>query len=111
MEYAREQKKKQQEEQRKRALEASFKNRIEDEISDDCPTKGPSDAPITIIEYTDFQCPYCAKGAKTLDLVLQMYPNKVRAVFKNNPLGFHKQALPAARAALAATFSSRTFQK
>jgi protein-disulfide isomerase len=100
--YAREQKKKQQEEKQKKALEESFKNRIEDDISDDCPSKGPAGAPITIIEYTDFQCPYCAKGAKTLDLVMQMHPDKVRVVFKNNPLSFHKQALPAAKAALAA---------
>ncbi|MDL1983491.1 MAG: thioredoxin domain-containing protein [Deltaproteobacteria bacterium] len=100
--YAREQKKKQQEEKQKRALEESFKNRIEDDISDNCPAKGPVDAPITIIEYTDFQCHYCAKGAKTVDLVMQRYPDKVRVVFKNNPLSFHKQALPAAKAALAA---------
>lgn len=100
--FAREQKKKQQEEKQKRALEESFKNRIEDDISDDCPSKGPAGAPITIIEYTDFQCHYCAKGAKTLDQVMQMYPDKVRVVFKNNPLSFHKQALPAAKAALAA---------
>ncbi|MCK5508185.1 MAG: thioredoxin domain-containing protein [Desulfobacterales bacterium] len=100
--YAREQKKKQQEEKQKRDLEVSFKNRIEDDISDDCPAKGTAGAPITIIEYTDFQCSYCAKGAETLELIMQMYPDKVRVVFKNNPLSFHKQALPAAKAALAA---------
>lgn len=97
-EYAREQKKRQQEQ----ALEASFKDRVEDVISDDNPAKGPEKAPITIIEYTDFQCPYCTRGAQTLDSVMEMYPDKVRAVFKNNPLKFHDQALPAAKAALAA---------
>lgn len=98
MEYQKEQRKKQQEQ----SLEASFKNRIKDVISDHNPTKGPANAPITIIEYTDFQCPYCSRGAQTLASVLKMYPDKVRAVFKNNPLKFHDQALPAAKAALAA---------
>lgn len=96
--YIREQQKKKQEQ----ALEASFKNRIKDVISKNNPTKGPEKAPITIIEYTDFQCPYCRRGAETIHRIMEMYPNKIRLVFKNNPLKFHPQALPAAKAALAA---------
>ncbi len=96
--YQADQKKQQQE----RQLEASFKNRIEDTVSSHNPQKGPADAPVTIIEYTDFQCPYCARGSRTLDLVRKHYPDKVRVVFKNLPLKMHKQAEPAARAALAA---------
>jgi len=96
--YVKEQQKKKQEQ----ALEASFKNRIKDVISKNNPTKGPEKAPITIIEYTDFQCPYCTRGAETIHRIMEMYPNEVRLVFKNNPLKFHPQALPAAKAALAA---------
>jgi protein-disulfide isomerase len=96
--YQVEQKKQQQEKQ----LEASFKNRIEDTVAAHNPRKGPADAPVTIIEYTDFQCPYCARGAQTLDTVQKRYPDKVRVVFKNLPLKMHAQAEPAAKAALAA---------
>lgn len=96
--YVKEQQKKSQQQ----ALEASFKNRINDVVADNNPTKGHKNAPITIIEYTDFQCPYCARGAKTIDRIVEMYPEKVRLAFKNNPLKFHAQALPAAKAALAA---------
>jgi protein-disulfide isomerase len=96
--YNQEQRKKQQE----RQLEASFKNRVVDTVSENNPQMGPSDAPVTIIEYTDFQCPYCARGAQTLKRVREMYPDKVRVVFKNLPLKMHAQALPAAKAALAA---------
>lgn len=92
--YVAEEKKKQAE----LKYEASFKNRMTDVISAGNPQKGPSDAPVTIIEYTDFQCPYCAKGAQTLDQILQMYPDRVRVVFKNKPLKMHEQALPAALA-------------
>ncbi len=88
--------------QEDRQLDASFANRIEDTVSESNPVKGPADAPVTIIEYSDFECPYCARGANTAARTLQMFPGKVRLAFKNNPLEFHKQALPAAKAALAA---------
>jgi protein-disulfide isomerase len=96
--YQAERKKKKQEQE----FEASFKNRLTDTIADHNPSKGPVDALVTIIEYTDFQCPYCARGAQTLNQVQQQYSDKVRVVFKNLPLKMHAQAEPAARAALAA---------
>jgi protein-disulfide isomerase len=96
--YVADQKKMQQE----RQLDASFDNRLQDTVSEAHPQKGPADAPVTIIEYTDFQCPYCARGAETLQRVREMYPQKVRVVFKNLPLKMHAQAEPAARAAIAA---------
>lgn len=68
----------------------------------DAPTVGPADAPVTIVEFADFQCPYCAKVQPTLKEVLSLYPGQVRHVFKNNPLAFHKDARQAAVAALAA---------
>lgn len=84
-------------------MEANFKNRITDiNVGPGNPAKGPANALITIIEYTDFQCPYCKRGADAAYELLKIYPEKVKVVFKNNPLAFHKQALPAAKAALAA---------
>jgi protein-disulfide isomerase len=64
--------------------------------------KGNPDAMITIVEFSDFQCPFCSRGGKTaLDLV-KKYPNDVKVVFKHNPLPFHKQAPDASKAAMAA---------
>lgn len=61
------------------------------------PTKGPKDAKVTIVEYSDFQCPYCARAHATLkDQVLKEYGDKVRVVYKNFPLSFHKWAESAA---------------
>jgi protein-disulfide isomerase len=97
--YAKEQKKQKQVQQ----LESSFKNRIKDiAVNAGNPSRGPKDAAITIIEFTDFQCPYCARAANTVEDVLQKYSGKVKLVLKNNPLDFHKQAKEAAAAALAA---------
>jgi len=83
-------------------LDASFKNRINDVISANNPSKGPADAPITIIEYTDFECSFCARGANSVYSLMRRYPGKLKLVFKNNPLEIHAQAFPAAKAALAA---------
>ena len=68
----------------------------------DSPTKGPANAKVTIVEYTDFQCPFCAKVQPTLTKILEKYPQDVRKVFKQHPLSFHKDAPLAAEASLAA---------
>jgi protein-disulfide isomerase len=68
----------------------------------DSPTKGPDNAKVTIVEYTDFQCPFCAKVQPTLTQILEKYPQDVRKVFKQHPLAFHKDAPLAAEASLAA---------
>jgi protein-disulfide isomerase len=49
-------------------------------------TRGPEDAPVTIVEFTDFQCPYCRAGWSEVDKTLTQYGDKVRLVFKNFPL-------------------------
>lgn len=64
--------------------------------------KGNKNAPVTVVEFSDFQCPYCAKFAPTIDEVLKAYPNDVKFVYKDFPLSFHKQAQNAAKAARAA---------
>jgi protein-disulfide isomerase len=66
------------------------------------PTKGPATAPITIVEWADFQCPFCKSAAPVVDELLTRYPGKVRLFFKNYPLPSHNLAEPAARAAIAA---------
>ena len=66
------------------------------------PFKGPANAKITIVEYTDIQCPFCRRGFNTGNQMIKDYPGKVRVVWKNNPLFFHKDAVLAAEAAHAA---------
>lgn len=59
--------------------------------------KGPADATVTIVEYSDFQCPFCAKGYNTVEQeVLPAYPGKVKFYYKHLPLPFHPWAEPAA---------------
>lgn len=82
-------------------LEEQFKNPVKIEAGNS-PVKGPKDAKITIIEFSDFQCPFCKRGKDTMDQILKAYPKDVKLVFKHLPLEFHKQAKPAAIATLAA---------
>jgi len=63
------------------------------------PVRGNPDGSITIVEFSDFQCPYCTRGADTVEQLLEKYPNDVKFVFKHFPLGFHNWAKPAAIAA------------
>lgn len=58
---------------------------------------GNKGAPITIVEYSDFECPYCKRGFGTLEEVTKKYGDKVRVLFKNLPLDFHPMAMPAAK--------------
>jgi protein-disulfide isomerase len=81
------------------------------------PFKGAADAPVTIVLFTDFQCPYCARIVPVLDQVLEKNKGKVKLVFKNFPLNTHLFARKAAAAALAAgkqgkfwEFQDRLFQ-
>ena len=71
--------------------------------------KGPADAQITFLEYSDLQCPYCAQLEPILSEVLKAYPNDVRLVFRHWPLGFHPNAPLAAQAAEAAGKQGKFF--
>jgi protein-disulfide isomerase len=68
----------------------------------DSPAKGPPTAKVTIVEFSEFQCPFCTRVLPTLTQLMNDYPNQVRIVFKHNPLPFHKDAPAAAAASLAA---------
>ena len=66
---------------------------------DDDPILGPEDAVVTIIEFSDFECPYCRRVQPTLKRIMKEYEGKVRLVFRDFPLSFHKNAQKAAEAA------------
>lgn len=72
------------------------------EIKAGDPIKGPADAQVTIVEFSDFQCPYCIRASATIEQVMNSYGDKVRLVFKNYPLPNHQFAQKAAEAALCA---------
>lgn len=78
-------------------LEEEFKNPKKPVIEDDRAIFGSKEAPITIVEYSDFQCPYCGRGYNTVKEVEKMYGDKVRIIFKHLPLDFHPMAMPAAK--------------
>lgn len=84
-----------QEENSKRDEE--FKNPLKPEIEEGRAVWGPADAKITIVEYSDFQCPYCSRGFQTIEEVKKAYPGQIRFVFKHLPLDFHPLAMPAAK--------------
>jgi protein-disulfide isomerase len=66
------------------------------------PAKGPEGAEVTIVEFSDFQCPFCRKAEPTVNEVLARYGDKVRLVFRHFPLEMHSRARPAAEAAACA---------
>jgi protein-disulfide isomerase len=66
------------------------------------PAKGPEGAKITIVEFSDFQCPYCSRAEGTVDQVMTEYAGKVRLVYRHYPLPFHDHAEKAAEAAACA---------
>lgn len=66
------------------------------------PSIGPKDAPVTVFEFSDYQCPACRQGHDTVRKVREIYSGQVRWIFKNYPLKMHSNAGPAAEAALCA---------
>lgn len=67
------------------------------QIAEDRPIRGARKASITVVEYSDFECPYCGAVSPTLRDVLSTYGDRIRLVYKHNPLSFHATAEPAAR--------------
>jgi protein-disulfide isomerase len=71
---------------------------------------GPVDAPVTIVEFTDYQCPYCHRAQAVIDRILEEYAGKVRIVHLDYPLQNHPGAVPAARAARCAGEQGRFWE-
>jgi protein-disulfide isomerase len=90
-----------------KTLEAKYKvdyklEPIRVDVAATGPAKGPENAPVTIVEFSDFQCPFCSRLTPTLKAVEEKYGNKVRLVFRQYPLPFHQNAEKAAEASLCA---------
>jgi len=81
----------------KKALEESFNNPVLAEIRSDESFRGEKDAPITLIEYSDFECPFCSRGFNTVMELMEKYKGKIRFAYKHLPLSFHPQAMPASQ--------------
>jgi protein-disulfide isomerase len=71
---------------------------------------GPAEAPLTVIEYSDFQCPFCAEYATILATLREKYGDRVRFVFRNYPLANHQYATIAAKAAYAASLQGKFWE-
>lgn len=93
---------KQQNVDEQQATADAFENPKPEHIRDWNPILGPKDAAITIVDYSEFQCPFCGRSRATIKEVMKRYEGKVRHVFKNFPLDFHPEATPAAKAGYAA---------
>ncbi len=72
------------------------------QVAAEGPARGPKDAPVTIVEFSDFECPYCGAAHDTVEQVMSAYAGKVRLVYRQFPLSFHPHAEKAAEASLCA---------
>ena len=78
---------------------------------EDSPVRGPADALVTVVEFSDYQCPFCRQASATVTQVEKKYAGKVRLIMKQFPLvSLHPQAMPAARAAVAAGMQGRYWE-
>jgi len=85
-----------------RSAEGPDPSRVYTIKTEGAPAKGPASAPVTIVEFSDFQCPFCARAVPTLKTIEDTYQGRVRIVWKHLPLPIHKDAVGAALAAQAA---------
>jgi len=74
------------------------------------PSFGPTDAKVTVVEFSDFQCPYCSRAATAVDQIKEKYGTRVRFVFRQFPLPMHENARGAAEAALAANAQGKFWE-
>ncbi|MBS1859730.1 MAG: thioredoxin domain-containing protein [Acidobacteria bacterium] len=100
------------------AKASRFGHRPEPKLLDDpvpiptqgAPVMGPAAAPVTLVEFSDFQCPYCAIAVAKINAILKAYPRDVKLVFKQFPLDSHPQAAISAQASLAAQKQGKFWQ-
>lgn len=81
--------------------------RVEIPVLETDPSRGNTNAPVTVVEFTEYQCPYCAKGAPTMDALIAKYGDNIRIVTKDYPLPFHENAMGAAVASHCANAQSK----
>ena len=81
------------------AITMRLKPPIVEVAIDGAPAKGSAEAPVTVVEFADYECPYCARVQASLNLILSTYQDQVRLVFKDFPLSSHPRAQKAAEAA------------
>lgn len=74
------------------------------------PSFGEKDAPVTVVEFSDFECPYCGRASRQLKQLAELYPKSVRIVFRDFPLSQHKNARAAAEAARCANEQERFWE-
>lgn len=87
----------QREKAEQRKFDAAFSNPLKPVIRKDEAIRGPRNAPITIVEYSDFQCPYCVRGNQTVKALMKKYKGKIQFIYKHLPLSFHSEAKNTAR--------------
>jgi predicted DsbA family dithiol-disulfide isomerase len=81
------------------------------EVAADGPSRGPANAPITIVEFSDFECPFCRRAGPVVTELLQKYPEQVRVVYRHLPLeSIHSRARPAALASACAEDQGRFWE-
>jgi protein-disulfide isomerase len=100
------------------AKASKYGKQVEHKLLDDpvkiettgAPSMGPANARITLVEFSDFQCPYCSKASLQIAEILKAYPNDVKLIFKQYPLDNHPQAMISAQASLAAYNQGKFWQ-
>ena len=78
-------------------FEASFSKPLKPVIRKDEAIRGSKNAPLVLVEYSDFQCPFCQRGYNTVMQLMDKYPGKIQFIYKHLPLDFHAEAKPTAQ--------------
>lgn len=88
---------KKREEDEKKELQKSYENPMMANIRGDENIRGPKDAPLTLVEYSDFECPFCSRAFQNVKQLTEKYNGKIRFIYKHLPLSFHPNAMGAAK--------------
>lgn len=88
---------KKREEDDKKKLEESFDKPLVAVIRSDEAIRGPKNAQLTLVEYSDFECPFCSRGYDTVVALLKKYEGNIRFIYKHLPLSFHEQSMISAK--------------
>ena len=96
-------------------VETSYKERFDPSSThtipiDGSPTRGPDDAPVTLVEFADFECPFCQRVAPELDKLWEARKDRVRFVYKFMPIAMHPHGESSARAAAAAQLQGKFWE-